>query len=61
MGNVIVKSEIKYRVARKEGNKEVSQKFYKYELNTGEMDEDDFLLFQWLIAIFHWEPDFLIG
>jgi hypothetical protein len=39
MANVNVVATVKYRVTRKSGNKEVSQKTYKRTINFGEVSE----------------------
>lgn len=42
MADVIVKAEIKLCATTKDGDKETSQKFSLFEINTGQMDKESY-------------------
>jgi hypothetical protein len=59
MANVDVKAYVKYRVTKREGNKEVSQRFINHEVNVGEIDEELFTTLNLVVGWLHEDPEIL--
>jgi len=59
MADVVVNVELKYRVVKKDGNKEISQRFLKDNISVGTIDEMEFMILGWVVSMILNDPGLL--